>query len=157
MWICADKGKAAVVVGGGDHCEARWRDDSLKKPPQHFRTKTQADKKTHTGIKSSSQLDCSPHKHATLPWHTRFSSLLALLTENFLSSFKKEGRSKPTMTAQHEVSTSSVYFSEKALIQTVATWNWRLACEGLSDMVCGPNHLMICFLLCFVLFLNQPL
>lgn len=94
-----------------------------------------------------------------LPTHTRYIALahqvFLFVAKNFLSSFRKEGRSKPKMTAQHEVSISSVSFREKALIQTIATWNWRLACEGLWDMVCRPTHLMIffvCVVLCFLFF-----
>lgn len=84
-----------------------------KKPPQRFRTKTQADKKTRAGIQSNSQFCCSPHKHATSPWHTRFSSLLAPLAKNFLSSFRGEEGSKLTLSAEHGVSTSSVYSHKK--------------------------------------------
>lgn len=76
-----------------------------KKPPQCFRTETQADKKTHAGIQSNSQFCCSQHKHATSPWHTRFSSLLATLAKNFSSSFRTEEGSKQTLSARHEVST----------------------------------------------------
>lgn len=78
-----------------------------KKPPQRFRTETQADKKTQAGIQSNSQFCCSQHKHATSPWHTRFSSLLAPLAKNF-SSFETEEGSKQTLSARHQVSTYSL-------------------------------------------------
>lgn len=40
-------------------------------------------KKTCAGIKPNSQFCYSQHKHATLPWHTRLSSLLASALKTF--------------------------------------------------------------------------
>lgn len=64
-------------------------------------------KKTCAGIKPNSQFCYSQHKHATLPWHTRLSSLLASAAKNFFPSFRTEGGRKQTQSTGHKVSTHS--------------------------------------------------
>ena len=123
-------GSWGVEGSRGGVQEARWRHDGLKKnPPQRFRTKTQADKKTHAGIQSNSQFCCSPHKHATSPWHTRFSSLSAPLAKKLSVSFqsrrRKEADTKRWTLSQHFqfVRTQSQFwfFISRLFLQSV--WN----------------------------------
>lgn len=86
-------------------------------------------KKTCAGIKPNSQFCYSQHKHATLPWHTRLSSMLASAAKNFSPSFRTEGGRKQTQSTGHEVSTHSIMsLIPKSMI-------WYQLCEFLRSLI----------------------
>lgn len=152
MYVCGGKGEAMWQAtwqlgwGGIGMVFRRPGEDMTgwKKPPQRFRTETQADKKTQAGIQSNSQFCCSQHKHATSPWHTRFSSLLAPPAKNF-SSFRTEEGSKQTLSARHQVSTYSLCCHKTTVLILIPN-NKKSDLIPECYMRCQINQLIVCLL-----------